>query len=90
MRSTWNEAKRIATLTHQGLDFAEAAEVWRATTSTAPDDRRDYGEVRSITGGRLGGRFVVLVWTPRDGSRRIISVRPGHAHGEAWRREQMG
>jgi uncharacterized DUF497 family protein len=57
---------------------------------TAPDDRRDYGEVRYITAGWLDGRFVVLVWTLRDNSRRIISMRPGHADEEAWYREQMG
>jgi uncharacterized DUF497 family protein len=28
MRWTWDEAKRIATLTHRGLDFAEAAKVF--------------------------------------------------------------
>jgi len=32
----------------------------------------------------------VLVWTPRDGERRIISMRYGHADEEAYWREQMG
>jgi hypothetical protein len=27
------------------------------------DDRFDYGEVRSISAGFLGGRMVVVVWT---------------------------
>ena len=37
-----------------------------------------YGEARFITAGFLHGRFVVVVWTPRDGGRRIISMRHGH------------
>ena len=43
--------------------------------ATAPDDRRDYGEPRFTTVGVLDGRAVVLVWTPRDKARRIISMR---------------
>ncbi|MEQ1724969.1 MAG: BrnT family toxin [Sphingopyxis sp.] len=39
------------------------------------DDRRDYGERRCITTGILGDSVVNLVWTPRDGGRRIISMR---------------
>ncbi|ELT9129660.1 BrnT family toxin [Salmonella enterica] len=34
-----------------------------------------YGEIRYITAGTLDGRVVVLVWTPRDNARRIISMR---------------
>ncbi|MGO8832215.1 MAG: BrnT family toxin, partial [Roseiarcus sp.] len=87
---TWDEAKRIATLTHRGLDFVDAAKVFPGDHFTAPDDRRDYGELRYITAGWLDGRFVVLVWTPRDNTRRVISMRAGHADEEAWYREQMG
>jgi len=89
MRLTWDEAKRIATLTHRRLEFAEADKVFAGDHFTTPDDRRDYGELRYITAGWLDSRFVVLVWTPRD-TRRIISMRPGHADEEAWRRERMG
>jgi uncharacterized DUF497 family protein len=34
-----------------------------------------YGETRHITVGFLGDRMVVLAWTPRNGARRIISMR---------------
>lgn len=50
MRLTWDEAKRIATPTHRGLDFADAAKVF--DHFTAPDDRRDYGEIHH--GGMVG------------------------------------
>ena len=90
MRLTWDEEKRTATLTHRGLDFADAAKVFAGNHFIEPDDRRDYGEPRYITAGWLDDRFVVLVWTPRDGGRRIISMRHGHADEEAWYRERMG
>ncbi|MBS0561376.1 MAG: BrnT family toxin [Proteobacteria bacterium] len=79
MRVTFDPAKRQATLADRGLDFARAAEVFAGLHATAPDDRRDYGERRFISAGFLDGRLVVLVWTPRAGARRIISMRYAHA-----------
>ena len=73
----------------RGLDFADAAKVFAGTLFTARDDRRDYGELRFITAGFLNGRFVALVWTPRGDSRRIISMRRGHADEEARFRNRM-
>jgi uncharacterized protein len=72
------------------LDFADADEVFAGRAVTLPDERRDYGEARYITAGWLRGRFVVIVWTLRDGGRRIISMRHGHAGEEDYYREQMG
>jgi voltage-gated potassium channel len=39
------------------------------------DVRRDYAEARTIAIGRIGTRVQVVVFTWRDGSRRIISAR---------------
>ena len=47
----------------------------RVATLTVEDDRQDYGEDRFITIGFLDGIMVVLVWTPRSGAYRIISMR---------------
>ena len=71
----FDEAKRTATLAIRGLDMARAGEVFAGATLTVEDDRRDYAEERFITIGFLDGTMVVLVWTPRDGTHRIISIR---------------
>ncbi len=84
MRITYDAAKRAATLSERGLDFADAALVFAGLHATLPDDRMDYGEPRFISAGRLRSRLVVLVWTPRGSTRRIISMR--HAHGKEERR----
>ena len=63
--------------------MARAGEVFEDATLTLSDDRRDYGEERFISTGFLDGVMVVLVWTPRSGVRRIISLR------KANEREQM-
>jgi uncharacterized DUF497 family protein len=76
---SYDPAKRSATLAERGLDFADAARMFEGDTVTVLDLRRDYGEERFLTAGFLDGRMVMLVWTPRAGARRIISMR--HAHG---------
>ena len=55
--------------------MARAEEVFAGATLTVEDDREDYGEDRFITIGFLDATMVVLVWTPRDGAHRIISMR---------------
>ena len=55
--------------------MARADEVLAGATLTVEDDRQDYGEDRFITIGILDATMVVLVWTPRDGAHRIISMR---------------
>lgn len=67
--------KRNKTLTERGLDFARAAEVFAGRHFTVEDSREEYGESRYITVGKLDGRMVVMVWTPRGEARRIVSMR---------------
>ena len=55
--------------------MARADEVLAGPTLTVEDDRQDYGEDRFITIGFLEATMVVLVWTPRDGAHRVISMR---------------
>lgn len=78
MRVTCDPAKRQRTLLERGLDMRRARQVLAGLHLTRIDDRRDYGEPRFVTVGRLDSRLVVLAWTPRGGSRRIISMRHRH------------
>ncbi len=89
MTNSWDEIKRQATLNDRGLDFADAEKVFAGRFLTLPDERYNYNEPRFITAGWLRGRFVMLAWTPRDGGRRIISMRYGHADEETYYEEQM-
>lgn len=83
MTIEFNETKRTATLEARGLDMARAGEVFAGATLTVEDDRRDYGEDRFITIGFLDDVMVVLVWTPRDGAYRIISMRKANERERA-------
>ena len=63
--------------------MARAGEVFAGATLTVEDDRRDYGEDRFITIGFLDGAMVILVWTPRGGAYRIISMRKANERERA-------
>jgi uncharacterized DUF497 family protein len=84
MQIEFDAAKRNKTLAERGLDFARAADVFAGTHLTAPDSRQDYAEDRFITLGHLDERLVVLVWTPRDEVRRIISMRKANDREKAF------
>jgi uncharacterized DUF497 family protein len=79
----FDPAKRQAIVEHRGLDMARAGEIFARSTLTIADDRKDYGEPRFITIGRLDGRMVVSVWTPRGAARRIISLRKANDREQA-------
>jgi uncharacterized protein len=86
MDISFDPAKRAETLADRGIDFADAAEVFAGQVGELEDTRRDYGERGFITAGVLRGRMVIVVWTPRNGSRRIISMRFAHEREQAlWR-----
>lgn len=75
--------KRDKTLTERGLDFARVWEVFASRHFAAEDVREDYSEPRYITAGRLDGRMVVMVWTPRGETRRVISMRKANEREQA-------
>jgi uncharacterized DUF497 family protein len=75
MQIAFDPEKRAKTRAERGLDFADAKTVFADISFTVADIRADYGEQRFMTIGCLSGREVVLVWTPRDAVRRIISMR---------------
>lgn len=83
MQIEFDPDKRDLTLTDRGLDFARADEVFTSRHFTAEDTREDYSEPRCITVGKLDGRMVVMVWTPRGEVRRIISMRKANEREKA-------
>jgi uncharacterized protein len=86
MNIEFDPAKRKQTLEARGLDMAEAGTVFASALLTIDDTRYDYGEDRFMTVGHLGDRMVVVVWTWRGTSRRIISLRKANEREqEAYR-----
>ena len=83
MRVTFDPAKRAKTLAERGLDFEDAALVFRGTTVEIEDTRRNYGEKRIICYGLLSGRLVVIGYTPRGAARHVFSMRKANDREKA-------
>jgi uncharacterized protein len=83
VKIVYDPAKRASNLKKHGLDFEDAADVFAGPTLDETDDRYDYGEERIRSLGFLGGTLVSVVWTPRRGVRRIISMREANAREKA-------
>ena len=90
MRITFDPAKRAETLRKRRIDFLDAERVFAGLTYTIPDQRFPYPEERFITVGLLSGRMVIVVWTPTDDGRRIISMRKANAREQTRYSHRLG
>ncbi len=77
MMFEWDEAKNKANVRKHGVDFETAKRIFEGPVVTRIDHRKDYGEDRYTTIGRVGGAaLIVVAHTNRDGHIRLISARP--------------
>ncbi len=94
MQFEWDEQKRITNIRKHGFDFRDARKVFRSPMLVAPDDQYDYGEDRWIGIGMLEGRVVVVIFTERNDTIRIISIMKALTHEriryEKYLRNQLG
>ncbi|MFQ5594270.1 MAG: BrnT family toxin [Anaerolineae bacterium] len=80
MQFEWDEQKNQANIRRRGLDFADAAQVFDGPMIVNLDTRQGYEEERWIGIGMTHGRVVVIVYTERDDTIRIISMRKALKH----------
>lgn len=86
MEFAWDEAKDAANLAKHGVSLADAARLDWGRGRDILDRRFDYGETRITRYAMLDGRLYVCVYTLRNQTRRIISLRKANgreriAHG---------
>ncbi len=77
----WDEKKRLINLAEHGVDFADAALMFRNPVLEAEDRRAEYGERRMRALGRSGDDYFLVAFTWRGRNRRIIS---------AWKVDENG
>ena len=90
MKITFDPAKRAETLRERRIDFLDAESIFAGVTYTIPDQRVAYPEARFITVGLLAGRMVIVVWTPAEDGRRIISMRKANDREQARYSHRLG
>jgi uncharacterized DUF497 family protein len=79
VKITYDPGKRDRALIERGLDFELAIDVFEGLTFEIEDSRFKYPERRVLCIGHLEGRMVMIAYTPRGGTRRIISMRKCNA-----------
>lgn len=75
MKIEFDPAKNERNIRERDLPFDMAADFDWETALVVEDDRRDYGECRFRALGYIGARLYALVFTPRKGGIRVISLR---------------
>ena len=77
MQFEWDEVKNQSNIRKHGVSFETAKRIFEGPVVTWVDQRRDYGEERYISIGRIEPlALVVVAHTSRNGRIRLISARP--------------
>ena len=71
----WSEAKRAENRLKHEVDFTLVEGFEWESALISPDMRHDYGELRYSAFGLVEDRLFNLVFTPRAGRVRVISLR---------------
>lgn len=71
----WDEKKARSNQEKHGVDFEDAIDIFEDTWVARKDTRVDYGEDRMIALGEVDGHVLVVVYTMRGGTCRLISAR---------------
>jgi hypothetical protein len=76
MEYEWDERKARQNIAKHGVPFEYAVRLFLdSQRQDAEDARRDYGEERRLTLGKIEGRLYVVAYTVRGKMIRLISAR---------------
>jgi uncharacterized DUF497 family protein len=75
----WDPKKESLNVKKHHFDFTTAIQIWNGQIVEKIDDRRDYRETRVIATGETEGSILVVVYTWRGQTRRIISARKANS-----------
>ncbi|EAZ89667.1 BrnT family toxin [Crocosphaera chwakensis] len=89
MKFEWDEDKRLINIRKHDIDFLDVKSIFENDTVIIEDNRFNYNEQRWLALGLLKGRVVVVVYTERKSSLRIISIRKGTQYEQRTYFEQI-
>jgi len=88
MQYEWDENKRQANKIKHGVDFDEVRDFQWDGAEVSQDMRLAYIEQRFVAAGFIGHRLHILIFTPRHGKIRIISLRKANNREEQQYEEE--
>ena len=74
MDISYDQAKRSQIREQRGLYIADASDLFEAFHLTRSDEKHSDDEDRFISIGMLNEEVVLVVWTERSESRRIVTM----------------
>lgn len=80
MKFEWDETKNRINIKKRGIDFHDIREVFNGPMIVNPDDREDYSEDRWTGTGFLRNLPVIIIFTERNDTVRIISARKANRY----------
>ena len=75
MKFEWDVNKNNLNIKRHFIDFNDAYLIFQQPMVVRVDTRKDYGEIRMVGLGALYGAVVVIVFTKRRDTIRVISMR---------------
>ncbi|GAB7524048.1 BrnT family toxin [Paraburkholderia sp. 2C] len=75
MKTTFDKGKNVVNEWKHGISLSVAEAIDWSSVWCAPDDRKDYGELREIGYAVIGARLYCVVFTQRGETFRVISLR---------------
>jgi uncharacterized DUF497 family protein len=79
----YDDEKNRRNIAERGLPFDLGEFVLTdPNVATECDNRKDYGEKRFLSYGKVGGLRLCLCWTPRNGRVRVITL--FKVHEKEW------
>jgi hypothetical protein len=75
MEFEWDEHKNKSNIEKHGVDFIDAKEMFSSPMLVKPDERKNYSETRFQGSGYIGSRLMVVVYSKKGETIRIISLR---------------
>ena len=85
----WDENKRAINLEKHKLDFIAAKQAFDGRATVTATSNHPI-EARHLTTAMIDGKFYTVVWTWRNGNRRIISFRRSRNGEERTYRQLHG
>lgn len=85
----WDPNKNDLNIEKHGIDFNDAQNIFEGFTLEHEDSRRDYGKSRIAAMGEINGFVLIVVYTWRGHTRRLISARLAKQEERARYYEQI-
>lgn len=89
MEFEWDERKDASNFEKHHIDFEFAKQIFAGPVLERSADRKDYGEIRIVAIGAVEGIEIVVVYTKRGETRRLISARRAHVTERKAYREKF-